>query len=145
MGSGEKVVRKVPVRNGAFEFINVPPSTYYLRLTIDANGNGKWDTGNYKDHLQPEEVYYYPKKLRLRANWDLDESWNIYQTALDLQKPDDIKRNKPEEAKNKVEKRQDKSRNNEDEEEDEFGTGINPAYTGNKYNDAKSNRRNLNR
>jgi len=145
LGSGEKVVRKVPVRNGAFEFINVPPSTYYLRLTIDANGNGKWDTGNYKDHLQPEEVYYYPKKLRLRANWDLDESWNIYQTALDMQKPDDIKRNKPEEAKNKVEKRQDKSRNNEDEEEDEFGTGINPAYTGNKYNDAKSNRRNLNR
>ena len=145
LGSNEKVVRTVPVRNGRFEFINVPANTYYLRLTIDSNGNGKWDTGNYKDHLQPEEVYYYPKKLRLRANWDLDENWDIYQTAIDMQKPDDIKRNKPEQAKNKVEKRQDTSRDDEDEDQDEFGTGINPDYTGNKYNDAKNNRRRLNR
>ena len=144
LGSNEKVMRKVSVNNGTCEFINVTPGIYYLRLTIDANGNGKWDTGNYKDHLQPEEVYYYPKKLRLRANWDLDENWDIYQTAIDLQKPDDIKRNKPEQAKNKVEKRQDRSRDDEDEEQDEFGTGINPDYTGNKYNDAKNNRR-LNR
>ena len=144
LSSNEKVVRKVPVNNGTFEFINVPANTYYLRLTIDANANGKWDTGNYKDHLQPEEVYYYPKKLRLRANWDLDENWDIYQTAIDMQKPDDIKRNKPEQAKNKVEKRQNKTRDDEDGEQDEFGTGINPNYTGDKYNDAKNNRR-LNR
>ncbi len=144
LASGEKVLRTVQVRNNAFEFINVPPGTYYLRLTIDSNGNGKWDTGNYASHLQPEEVYYYPKKLRLRANWDMDENWNIYETALDLQKPDDIRRNKPEQAKNKVEKKQNKSNSDEDEEEDEFGTGISNAYTGNKYNDAKNNRR-LNR
>ena len=139
LGSGEKIIRTVPVVNGAFEFINVPPGTYFLRLTIDKNGNGKWDTGNYSQHLQPEEVYYYPQKLRLRANWDFDESWNIYQTALDLQKPEDIRRNKPEEAKNKVEKKQKKAPGDEDEE-DEFSTGINPTYTGNKYNDARTRR-----
>ena len=144
LGSGEKVMRTVPVNNGAFEFINVSPGTYYLRLTLDSNGNGKWDTGNYRDHLQPEEVYYYPKKLRLRANWDLDENWNIYQTALDMQKPDDIRRNKPEQSKNKVEKKNSRNTTDEDEEEDEFGTGITNTYTGNKYNDAKNNRR-LNR
>ena len=148
--SGEKVVRTVPVKNGEFEFINVPAGTYFLRLTIDTNGNGKWDTGNYSQHLQPEEVYYYPKKLRLRANWDLDENWNIYQTALDLQKPDDIRRNKPEQSKNKLDKKQDKKGTDEDEEEDEFSTGINNnTYTGNKYNDAKrnsgNNRRQINR
>ena len=138
MTSGEKVVRTAPVRNGAFELLNVPPGTYYLRLTIDLNGNGKWDTGNYLNHLQPEEVYYYPKKMRLRANWDIDESWNIYQTALDLQKPEDLKRNKPEEVKNKVEKKE--KNKDEEEEEDEFSTGIN-TYTGDKYNDAKNRRR----
>ena len=138
MTSGEKVVRTAPVRNGAFELLNVPPGTYYLRLTIDLNGNGKWDTGNYLNHLQPEEVYYYPKKMRLRANWDIDESWNIYQTALDLQKPEDLKRNKPEEVKNKVEKKE--KNKEEEEEEDEFSTGIN-TYTGDKYNDAKNRRR----
>lgn len=141
--SGDKVVRTVTVHDGAFELSNVSPGTYYLRLTIDPNGNGKWDTGNYKEHLQPEEVYYYPKRLRLRSNWDLDESWNIYETALDRQKPDEIRRNKPEQAKNKVEKKQDNSRDDE-EQEYEFGTGITNTYTGNKYNDAKTNRR-LNR
>ena len=140
--NGDKVKRTVPVMNGAFQLLNVPPGTYYLRLTLDANGNGKWDTGNYKEHLQPEEVYYYPKKLRLRRNWDLDENWNIYETALDLQKPDEIKRNKPEQAKNKVQKKQDNSRTGEEEEDDEFGTGFNNTYTGNKYDDAKANRRN---
>ena len=140
LGSSEKLMRTATVKNGEFEFDNVPPGTYYLRLTIDANGNGKWDTGNYKSHIQPEEVYYYPKKLRLRANWDLDESWNIYETALDLQKHEDIRRNKPEQAKNKVEKKQDKDGQQDEEEEDEFGTGFNNAYTGNKYNDAKNKR-----
>jgi uncharacterized protein (DUF2141 family) len=141
LASGEKVMRTITVNNGEFEIINVPPGTYYLRLTIDANGNGKWDTGNYLQHLQPEEVYYYPKKLRLRANWDLDENWNIYETALDLQKPEDIRRNKPEQAKNKVEKKQQNAdRDEEEEEENEFSTGINNSYTGNKYNDSKRNR-----
>ena len=141
LGSSEKVLRTVPVVNGAFELINVSPGTYFLRLTIDSNGNGKWDTGNYKSHLQPEEVYYYPKKLRLRANWDMDESWNIYQTALDLQKPEDIRRNKPEQSKNKIEKKNSRNGTDEEEEEDEFSTGITNTYTGNKYNDAKNNRR----
>jgi len=141
--SGEKVVRTIPVNNGTFEVVNVLPGTYFMRLTIDSNGNGKWDTGNYSQHQQPEEVYYYPKRLKLRANWDLDEDWNIYQTALDLQKPDDIRRNKPEQSKNKFDKKDDKS-NSDEEEEDEFSTGITNTYTGNKYNDSKANRR-LNR
>ena len=140
LGSSEKIVRTMPVKNGTVEFINVNPGNYYLKLTIDSNGNGVWDTGNYLNHLQPEEVYYYPKRLRLRANWDLVEDWNIYQTALDLQKPEDIKRNKPEQAKNKVEKKQ--QQDNEEEEDDEFSTGFNNTYTGDKYNDAKNKRNN---
>ena len=140
LGSGEKVMRTVKVKDGAFELLNVTPNTYYLRLILDSNGNGQWDTGNYGNHLQPEEVYYYPKRLKLRRNWDLDETWNIYETALDLQKPDDIKHNKPEEAKNKVEKKQNKT-GSEDEEEDEFSTGITNTYTGNKYDDARNRRR----
>ena len=141
LASGEKLVRTVPVENGEFELLNVTPGTYYLRLTLDKNGNGKWDTGNYKSHLQPEEVYYYPKKLRLRRNWDLDETWNIYETALDLQKPEDIRHNKPEKAKNKVEKKE-QGENDDEEEDDEFSTGFNNTYTGDKYNDSKKRRNN---
>ena len=142
LNSNEKVERTATVNGGAFEFINVNPNTYYLRLVIDTNGNGKWDTGNYANHQQPEEVYYYPKKLRLRRNWDLDENWNIYQTALDMQKPEEIKHNKPEKLKNKIEKKTDKPNGEEEEEENEFGTGITNTYTGDKYNDNKRNNRN---
>ena len=139
LGSSEKVMRTVTVNNGAFEFLNVQPGSYYMRITLDRNANGKWDTGNYLSHLQPEEVYYYPKKLTLRRNWDLDERWNIYETALDLQKHADIKRNKPEQAKNKVEKKTGKTSEDEDEDK-EFGTGITNTYTGDKYNDTKKKR-----
>ena len=142
LNSNEKVERTATVNGGAFEFVNVNPNTYYLRLVIDTNGNGKWDTGNYANHQQPEEVYYYPKKLKLRRNWDLDENWNIYQTALDMQKPEEIKHNKPEKLKNKIEKKTDKPNGEEEEEENEFGTGITNTYTGDKYNDNKRNNRN---
>lgn len=46
-------------------------------------------------HLQPEDVYYYPKKIALKKNWEIDIAWNIYETAVDLQKPYAIKKNKP--------------------------------------------------
>lgn len=76
-------------------FIN--PGTYYARLIIDENANGKWDTGNPVDSVaqQPEEVYYFAKKLNLKKNWDIDQTWNIYELPIDQQKPNAIKKNKP--------------------------------------------------
>jgi hypothetical protein len=71
--------------NTTFQY--VMPNTYYLRLYIDANDNGKWDTGNYAKHLQPETVYYYPEKIVLRVNWDVEEDWNPTAVPLDKQKP----------------------------------------------------------
>ena len=145
LDGSDKVVRTVPVVNGTADFVNVIPNTYYLRLTLDANDNGKWDTGNYALHLQPEEVYYYPKALKLRRNWDMDQQWNIYETALDLQKPDAIKKNKPEEKKNKLEQKSKKNKDGtgeEEDEDDEFNsTGFgNATYSGNRYRDYQNNR-----
>ena len=96
------------------------PGTYFARLFIDANGNGKWDTGNITDSIQPEEVYYYGKKLDLRANWDVEQSWNIYELALDKQKPNAIKKNKPKLRKGET------APTDEDIEYDEWGNPIDP-------------------
>ena len=71
------------------------PGTYYLRAFIDSNPNGKWDTGNPLDSIQPEEVFYFAKKLNLRKNWDVEQTWNLYELAIDDQKPYAIKKNKP--------------------------------------------------
>lgn len=86
-------VKKVTDRVANFHFL--PSGEFYARLYIDADSNGVWSTGNLAQHLQPEETYYYPKKIALKKNWDIDINWNIYETALDLQKPYAIKKNKP--------------------------------------------------
>lgn len=142
LDNSETPIRTATVNAGIATFENVPPGSYYMRLTLDANGNGRWDTGNYALHLQPEEVYYYPKVVKLRSNWDVEQQWNIYETALDLQKPDAIKKNKPEKNKNSLEKKTDKKNTDSDDEDDEFNsTGFgNATYSGNKYRDYQNER-----
>ncbi|MEI7502480.1 MAG: Ig-like domain-containing protein [Paludibacter sp.] len=68
-----------------FEYLR--PGDYYVRLFIDENGNGKWDTGNLTAKLKPEEVFYYPKKFTLKANWEFEETWDYKLIPLLLQKP----------------------------------------------------------
>lgn len=99
LDSGDKPVRAAPVIDGGAEFMYLNPGTYYARLYIDRNGNGKYDTGNYAEKRQPEEVSYYPHELELKANWDIEQEWDIYATPVDKQKPDKIKKNKPKEKK----------------------------------------------
>jgi uncharacterized protein (DUF2141 family) len=47
-----------------------PPGEYEIRVLMDANNNGKWDTGNYWRKLQPERVISRKQRLQIRANWD---------------------------------------------------------------------------
>ena len=66
------------------------PDTYYARLFIDENGNGKWDSGNYKEKRQSEKIYYYPYDIELRAFWDVEEVWNINELPILEQKPKEL-------------------------------------------------------
>jgi hypothetical protein len=68
-----------------FEYLK--PGDYYVRMFIDENGNGKWDPGDLATRRQPEEVYYYPKKLTLMANWEFEETWDYKAIPLLKQKP----------------------------------------------------------
>lgn len=43
---------------------------YELKILIDKNNNGIWDTGNYKQKKQPEVIRQLDRKLSVRANWD---------------------------------------------------------------------------
>lgn len=54
-----------------FEFKHLNPGEYILRVIFDDNGNGRWDTGNYLQKIQPEKVVYYPDPIEVRANWEL--------------------------------------------------------------------------
>lgn len=71
----EIVIRECPVQEAEAYFEDINPASYYIRMFIDENGNKKWDTGNLANKTQPEIMHYYPKKLQLRANWDMEETW----------------------------------------------------------------------
>lgn len=80
-------------------FYFVRPDKYYLRLIMDNNKNGKWDTGSYTDKTQPEEVFYYPRMIELRAMFEYDQDdWNI-DMPLNRQKPMAITKQKPDREK----------------------------------------------
>lgn len=112
LNGSDAPVMSVPVINGRATFRFVNPGTYYARLYFDSNGDGKWTTGM-MDSIQPEEVAYYPGKLDLKRNWDVEQDWDIYATPLDQQKPRAILKNKP-----KTKRGEEQPTEDEEEEED---------------------------
>ena len=90
LDSKEQVVKRSRIANREAAFEDLAPNRYALRMIIDANNNDKWDTGVLLEHKQPEEVYYFPKVLNLRANWDVEETWDITATPIEAQRPKDL-------------------------------------------------------
>lgn len=101
LNSSDAVVRQQKLKeNNTCDFYFLQPNTkYYIRMYIDSNNNGKWDTGVYDKKIQPEEVYYFPKVWEMKANFEFEEDWDVKSVPLDRQKLDEIKKQKPEEAK----------------------------------------------
>jgi hypothetical protein len=83
----ESVVREVAATSDGVKFEYLAPNTYFLRLYIDVNGDGKWTTGDWLLKRQPEPIYYYPKRLKLRANWDFEETFDHLAKPQILSKP----------------------------------------------------------
>lgn len=80
-----------------FEYLR--PGDYYLRMFIDTNGNGVWDTGDLLTKRHPEEVYYYPHKFTLKANWEFEETWDYKAVPLLKQKPVELLKDDPKRVK----------------------------------------------
>ena len=88
----DKVIRSVKVDKNKIKFEYLDAGTYYARLFVDENGNGKWDTGDYDTKKQPEEVYYYPYDFQLRHMWDAEEYWHYKEIPILEQKPQALKK-----------------------------------------------------
>jgi hypothetical protein len=71
---GDRTVRQRIITNSQTyqeRFTLLPPATYTLRIITDWNGNGRWDTGHYDTHRQPEPIFLQELE-QLRANWDVE-------------------------------------------------------------------------
>ncbi len=76
--TGASVFREQVVTSDTiFEFSNLDPRLYKIKMIRDSNKNGKWDTGNYLKHIQPEGIEFYPEDITVRANWDVEVSLRI--------------------------------------------------------------------
>jgi uncharacterized protein (DUF2141 family) len=111
LDNSDKVVRRVRSNNGRAEFFFVKPSHYYVRLFIDKNGNGIWDPGDYQHGIMPEETYYYPTQLNLRALWDVEQDWDIHALPLTRQKPIQVTKQKPDKEKSIKKRNAERERN----------------------------------
>ena len=77
--SGKVIKEQVITKNSEVMFDYLMPTKYKLRAILDADGNGKWSTGNYHHHTLPETIIDYIDVLDLKAGWDIDLSdpWEL--------------------------------------------------------------------
>ena len=54
-----------------YEFAFVKAGIYYIRLIVDENGNGKWDSGDLEKNQIPEIIKYSSDKIKLKQNFEL--------------------------------------------------------------------------
>ncbi|MEA2105285.1 MAG: Ig-like domain-containing protein [Bacteroidota bacterium] len=74
----EKVYReKVILKDQTIDFAYLPPKEFLFKIIVDVNFNGKWDTGEYLEHIQPEEVFYYDNPINVRSNWDIEINMSV--------------------------------------------------------------------
>lgn len=56
----------------SFEFGYIKPAaTYFVRVTVDKNANGRWDGGDFKTKKQPEPVFFYSEPIKVKKNFIL--------------------------------------------------------------------------
>ena len=55
---------------------HLEPGGYNIKIIIDRNKNGKWDTGEYPKK-QPEKVYFHPSTIMVKANWEIKQEIDL--------------------------------------------------------------------
>lgn len=111
LDNSDKVVREVKATNNNADFYYLQPKEYYLRLYIDRNGDGKWNTGNYEKGIQPEEVFYFPKPLLIKALWEIEQDWDVRGIDISKQKPEAITKQKPDAEKKSKNRNAERNKN----------------------------------
>ncbi len=67
---GENLVRSQPLEGNTFIDKLFKPGNYEIRILLDKNKNGIWDTGDYYTKKQPERALAVKQKISVRGNWE---------------------------------------------------------------------------
>lgn len=74
----EKVIQeKIITQSDSYVFNHLPASKFRMRLILDENKNGIWDTGKFLKRRQPEKVFIFEEIVETRLNWDVESHWDL--------------------------------------------------------------------
>ena len=74
---GDVLATKYTEESTALNFNLIEPALYTLRAIYDTNKNQEWDSGNYLEKRQAEKVIYFSKEIDVRANWDVNQTFDL--------------------------------------------------------------------
>ncbi len=74
---GDVLATEYTEKNTTVEFNLIEPALYTLRAIYDTNKNKEWDSGNYLEKRQAEEVIYFSKEIDVRSNWDVNQIFDL--------------------------------------------------------------------
>lgn len=74
---GEVIYSAYTEEKTTVDFNLVNPALYSLRIIYDDNKNKKYDSGNFLKKTYSEEVVYFSKEIDVRANWDVDQTFDV--------------------------------------------------------------------
>jgi len=60
-----------------FDFKNLLPGNYFIKVVEDANKNGRFDEGHFIGGVQPEVIYYNTTAIKLLADWEIENEWKV--------------------------------------------------------------------
>lgn len=87
LNNTEKLVAEKYIKNdGKVEFPLLEKGQYRIRAIYDLDGDGKWTTGDFMKHRQPEPVSFYPEEINLPENFYANQDWNLKDRNLKDQK-----------------------------------------------------------
>jgi len=74
---GDLIASEYSESNTTVDFNLLEPALFTLRLINDENKNKVYDMGNYLEKRHSEEVIYFSKEIDVRANWDVEQVFDV--------------------------------------------------------------------
>lgn len=68
--------------SAANKFTELKPGEYTVRILVDNNENGVWDTADFTNQTSAEDFYIFDKALDVRPFWEIVENWDLVNPSL---------------------------------------------------------------
>jgi hypothetical protein len=74
---GKVLASQYSEKSNTITFDLLEPNKFTIRVIYDDNKDKTWTPGNFLEKRQSEEVIYFPKEVDVRANWDVEQPFDL--------------------------------------------------------------------